>query len=335
MKRIGNLWPQVTSFENVLCAALAAASGKKARPDVARFLLNLETEVASLRRELLDGSYQPGPYTTFTVREPKKRLISAAAFRDRVAHHALTRVLEPVFEPRFSPCSWACRKGKGAHLAVEYAGDAAREYPWVLKCDIKKYFASIDHQILNDLLARKVKCPQTLHLAGRIIDGSNPQEDTAFYFPGDDLFTPFQRRRGLPLGNQTSQFFANLYLDPLDQYITRELRAPAYARYVDDFLLFGSSREELKDTLVLIRAKLDTLRLLLHPHKSRVHPVRRGVTFLGWRIFPSHRRLASANVARFQRRMRQLTGLLEARPAIMGWVGHASAYRPASMSGSS
>ena len=196
MKRAANLWPQLTSFENLLASAQAAAAGKRSRPDVAAFLLDLEPNLVRLQRELLDGTYRPGPYRTFEIREPKPRLISAAPFRDRVVHHALTRILNPVFEKRFSPFSFACREGKGTHAALSVAEAACARYTHVLKCDIRKYFASIDHQILKTKLAGAVKCRQTLALAGLIIDGSNPQEDVHFLFPGDDLFTPFE----LPMG---------------------------------------------------------------------------------------------------------------------------------------
>jgi RNA-directed DNA polymerase len=224
VKRAGNLWPDLSSFVNLLTAAKRAAAGKRRRADVAAFALNLEGELVQLRRELLDGSYQPGPYRSFQVMDPKPRLISAAPFRDRVVHHALTQVLEPIFERRFSKDSFACRQGFGTHRALAQARDGARRCSYVLKCDVKKYFASVDHEILSGLLARAVKCRDTLELAAKIIDASNPQEEAISYFPGDDLFTPFERRRGLPLGNQTSQFFANVYLNPLDQIVNRELR---------------------------------------------------------------------------------------------------------------
>ena len=224
MKRAGKLWPHLISFPNLLVAARRAAAGKRTRPDVARFLMNLEWELIGLQRELRDGSYEPGRYRTFEIHEPKPRLISAAPFRDRVVHHAVTQVLEPIFEKRFSQDSFACRKGLGTHRAIAKAKQGMRRYRFVLKCDIRKYFPSIDHDILKGQLAAAVKCRRVLDLAGRIIDGSNPQELVNSYFPGDDLFAPFERRRGLPLGNQTSQFFANVYLDPLDQRISRELR---------------------------------------------------------------------------------------------------------------
>ncbi len=285
-----------------------------------------------LRRELLDGTYRPGPYHSFTIVDPKPRRISAAPFRDRVVHHAFTRVVEPRFERRFSPHSFACRKGLGVHKALEVAREGARRYPYVLKCDVRKYFASLDHEILMSKLRRAVKCGPTLALAAAIIAGSNPQEEMNAYFPGDDLFTPFERRRGLPLGNQTSQFFANVYLDGLDQRICRELRPAAYARYVDDLVLFSDSKDDLRGWLDDIRGCLARDRLLLHPGKSRIHHCGDGLTFLGWRIFPSHMRLVRPNVVRFGRRMKGLQrdwegGALEwasVHQSVRAWIGHAA-----------
>ena len=332
MKRIGNLWPQLISFPNLLTAAERAAEGKRKRPDVAAFLMNLECELFQLQRELRYDSYEPGPYRTFTIHEPKPRLISAAPFRDRVIHHALTQILEPIFERRFSKDSFACRKGLGTHRALARAREGARKHPYALKCDVRKYFPSIDHQILKDLLARAVKCRPTLQLASRIVDGSNAQEEILLYFPGDDLFTPHERRRGLPLGNQTSQFFANVYLNPLDHLVNRELRPAVYVRYVDDFLLFGDSKDELEDRLERIQPLLGRLRLELHTRKSRVYRTKDGVTFLGWRVFPDHIRLVRDNVVRFRRRLRRLCAeyeqgvwewnQIDAR--VRAWMAHAA-----------
>lgn len=230
MKRAGNLWIQVTSWENLIESARLAARGKRRRPDVARFLHDAEFHLCRLQRELEEGSYRPAGYRTFWIYDPKPRQISAASFRDRVVHHALTRVLEPVFEPRFAAHSFASRKGFGQHRALGLARGACRRYRYVLKCDIRKYFPSIDHAILKELIARAVKCRRTLELAGLIIDRSNEQEEIVKYFPADSLFTPFERRRGLPIGNQTSQFFANVYLNPLDHFVLRELGPAMYLR---------------------------------------------------------------------------------------------------------
>jgi len=279
MKRAGGLWPRLTCWDNLFTAAHTAASCKRSRPDVAAYLLDLENAVARLRRALLNDTYQPGDYRTFRIYEPKQRTISAAPFRDRVVHHALTQIIEPVFEKRFTTRSFASRAGYGTHRGVTLAIHAAREHPYALQCDISKYFPSIDHGILKQKLRRALKCKPTLALADRIIDCSNAQEPVLRYYPGDTLFTPHERRRGLPLGNQTSQFFANVYLDSLDHFVLRELKPAEYARYVDDFILFGDSKDRLHQMKADIIEHLDTVRLTLHPGKSRIHRTQDGITF--------------------------------------------------------
>ncbi len=325
------LWTELTSLRNLFDAAARAAQGKKSRPDAAAFLANLEPELFRLQRQLIGCSYRPGPYRTFRIVDPKPRLISAAPFRDRVVHHALTNIVEPVFERRFIPYSFACRTGFGTHKAIAHARRACARYSCVLKLDVQKYFASIDHRILLDLLARPIHCPDTLRLIQLIIASSNPQEEALHYFPGDTLFTPHERRRGLPLGNQTSQFFANVYLNPMDHMIVRNLRPGAYARYVDDFLLFSDSQERLHEMHCQIQEFLCRFRLTLHPGKSRIHRCRDGFPFLGFRLFPTHARLLRPNVVRFRRRLRRLhadyhagiVGMETVRQSVRAWIGHA------------
>lgn len=332
MKRTGNLWPLVTSWDNLTEAVRLAGRGKRKRRDVARFLHELEPELCSLQRELEDGSYRPAAYRTFWIRDPKPRQISAALFRDRVVHHALTRVLEPVFEPRFIQYSFASRKGFGQHRALRLAREACARYRYVLKCDIRKYFPSIDHEILKDLIARAIKCRRTLELAGRIIDGSNGQEEVIQYYAGDTLFTPFERRRGLPIGNQTSQFFANVYLNPLGHFVLRELRPGLYLRYVDDFVLFGDDKKDLARMAERIREFLQGLRLSPHERKTRVYRCDEGLTLLGWRILPGRMRLARSNVVRMRRRLKLMAGLFHAgkigidemHQRVAAWIGHAA-----------
>ena len=337
MKRIGNLWPQLTSFGNLLGAADAAAAGKSKRPDVAAFLLNMEWELLSLQRELTSGEYRTGPYRTFTIRDPKPRRISAAPFRDRVVHHALTRVLEPIFERRFSNNSFACRTGLGTHKALERARDGVCRCAYVLKCDVRKYFASIDHGILNAQLARTIKCGQTLDLAALIIAGFDPEEsgaeeDVIRYYPGDDLFSPYERRRGLPLGNQTSQFFANVYLNAMDRLIDERLKPDVYARYVDDFVLFSDSKTRLREMRHAVVEFMESVRLEIHRGKSRIYRCVDGLTFLGWRIFPDRTRLIRGNVVRFRQRMKEMQAAYssgrmtwdDVDQRVQAWIGHAS-----------
>lgn len=331
MKRYGNLWPRLISFENLLRAAEKACLGKRFRPEVARFHYDLERQLWRLHDQLRNKSYRPGPYRSFYVHVPKKRLISAAPYRDRVVHHALTRILEPIFERVFIHDSYACRKGKGTHAAVNRCQQVARQFRYVLKADIRKFFPSMDHEILQSLVARKIKDPDVLWLNGLIINHSNPQEQVQDWFKGDDLFTPSERRRGIPIGNQTSQFYANVYLDPLDHFVKERLRMKGYVRYVDDFLLFADDKRELAAARDQIGRFLVGLRLRLHPRKNVVFPVSEGIRFLGYRVFPTHRLLAKENVWNFLRRVRKIqssyragmTTAPEIRQRLMSWSGHA------------
>lgn len=322
MKRIGGLWDHLTSFSNLLAAFRQARRGKRHLPNVAAFEFNLEPELFRLQRELLDRSYTPGDFAMFQILEPKPRLISAAPFRDRVVHHALCRVLEPIYERRFIHDSYACRKGKGTHAAVDRFQHFARQHRHVLKCDVSKYFPSIDHGILKDLIARKIKDREVLRLVGIFIDHSNEQES----LPPDELW-PVDRRRGLPLGNQTSQFFANIYLDPFDHAVKQTLGARCYLRYVDDFAIFDDDASRLMEVGEECRTGLAALRLRLHPRKAVISRVEDGTRFLGYRVFPTHRLLPRDNVTRMLRRLRKFRETLdevETRRRIAGWMGHAS-----------
>ena len=227
-----DLFDAIASFPALHAAALRAATGKRGKPGVAAFLANLETEVLRLERELRSGRYRPGRYKRIEVFDPKHRIVSAAPFRDRVVHHAFCGVCEPLFERGFIQDSYANRKGKGTHRAVARYERFRDRHRHVLRCDVYRYFPAIDHALLKRDLRRRIACPRTLALADRIIDGSNPQEPVHLYYPGDDLFTPFERRRGLPIGNLTSQFCANLYLDGLNHFVKEVLRAKGYLRYV-------------------------------------------------------------------------------------------------------
>jgi hypothetical protein len=220
---------------------------------------------------------------------------------------------------------------KGTHAAANRFTHYCRRFDYVLKADIRKYFPSIDHEILYRLLTRKLKDRKVLRLLKRIIDGSNPQEPVPHYFPGDDLFTPHERRRGLPIGNLTSQFFSNVYLNGFDHFVKEVLRIPGYVRYCDDFALFADDKEELWTAKSAAEEYLAGLRLKLHPGKCYLQPVTVGTTFLGYRIFPDHRLLAPGAGRRFQRRLKKLQaryargeiGLTNVRQSVHGWLGHA------------
>ncbi len=332
MKRHGGLWPRLLSFGNLLAAARKASRGKRDRPDVVAFWFDLEGNLCRLQDELSSRQYEPGPYRTFPIVRPKPRLISAAPFRDRVVHHALCNVLLSVYEPAFVADSYACRAGKGTHAAVRRFTDFARRHRFVLQCDVSKFFPSIDHQILKGIVARKIKDANVLWLVNRIIDHSNEQEPVAAWFPGDDLFSPVERRRGLPLGNQTSQVLANVYLDPFDHWVKETLRVRGYLRYADDFVIFGDDPGVLAGQRAECREWLTRLRLRLHPRKAVISRVEDGTRWLGYRVFPTHRWLPRRNVVGMQRRLRRLqreyaAGRIDAeavRRSLAGWLGHAS-----------
>lgn len=331
MKRHGDLFTRLVSFENLLGAAQAARRGKRFKSNVARFDFDVEQELLALRQELLTQTYRPGPYRTFTIREPKARLISAAPYRDRVLHHALCRVIEPIFDRTFIKDSYACRVGKGTHRAVEEFTRHARRYRYVLKCDIAKYFPSIDHEILVSLMARKIKDPRVLWLIRTIIDASNQQEFVCHYYAGDDLYAPIARLKGIPIGNLTSQFFSNVYLDGFDHFVKEELRCSAYLRYCDDFVVFGDDKRPLWAIKAAMGDYLGGLRLTLHPRKCQVLPTRDGVDFLGYRVFPTHRRLRATTAKRAIRRLHAkaracVRGVLSVdqwRQSLASWLGHA------------
>ncbi len=326
-----NLYAQICSFENLLQAAKQAAAGKRFRSDVLAFFNDLEGNTLQLLRELQTQTYQPGDYRAFFIYEPKKRLISAAPFRDRIVHHALINVIGPLFERRFIFDSYANRAGKGTHAAIRRLQQFMRQAKYVLKIDLRQYFPSIDHEILKREIRRVIADEEALWLIDKIIDGSNPQVETNWYFPGDDLFTPFERRRGLPIGNLTSQFFANVYLNPFDHFVKEQLRCRFYLRYVDDAVLLDDSPVFLQSLLPRLQARLDDFRLKLYFEKCQIRPARSGQRFLGQIVFPSHRLLAPENVRRFARRMRRLqkkhagrkVGMPEIRQSLMSWLGHA------------
>lgn len=306
MKRYGNLWPQIIDFENLLLAARKAQRGKRFRTNVLAFNYHLEQELLALHQALKQQTYRPGKYTVFQVYAPKPRLISAAPYRDRVVHHALCNIIQPIFERSFIHDSYANRLGFGTHRALRRFTHFARSSRYILQCDVRKYFPSIDHAILKTLIRRKIKCPDTLWLIDTIINGSNEQEPSIEYFPGDTLLTPLERRRGLPIGNLTSQFFANIYLNGFDHFVKRQLKAHKYLRYVDDFALFTDDWQYLSDARSAIENHLATLRLKIHPVKSQLFATYHGANFVGFRVLPDRIRVRSDNLHRARLRFKHL-----------------------------
>ena len=328
-----NLYPDLVRFDHLWQAYRQAARGKRGKAPVATLEMDLEANLLRLQRELAERSYRPGGYRSFHIRDPKHRLVSAAPFRDRVVHHALCNLIEPIFERTFIGDSYANRVGKGTHRALDRAQQLARRFPYVLQCDVREFFPSIDHACLRGILARKLADPDLLWLIDAILDSGTEvlrDEYTPVYFPGDDLFA-LSRPRGLPIGNLTSQFWANVYLNELDQLVKRVLRCPAYVRYVDDLLLFADDKRLLWRWKDAIRDKLAELRLTLHERSSTVYPVATGIPFLGFRVYPDHRRLKRRNGVAFARRLRRYRTAVAAgeldfaafRERVGGWIAHA------------
>lgn len=326
------MFETLASWENLLFAYRAASRGKRRHPNVAAFEHRLEDELAALRRGLIERSYRPGGYTSFYIHEPKRRLISAAPFRDRVIHHALVQMIEPIFERSFVFDSYANRIGKGTHRALDRCQHLARHHRYVLQLDLRQFFPSIDHSVLRGLLALKVHDEGVLWLIDQILASGAGVLDNDYdmvYFPGDDLFA-INRPRGLPIGNLTSQFWANVLLNPVDHFILRELRCSGYVRYVDDLLLFGESKSALWDAKPAVEERLARLRLTSHSG-AHPRPVREGIPFLGFVVWPDRRRLKQRNGMRFRRRLRGLAHALEAgeitreafAASLQGWANHA------------
>jgi len=332
LKTIQKVCNEICSFENLYCAYQNARRGKRYLDYTVQFDRRLEENLLKLSHELKERIYVPGEYRTFWIQEPKPRLISAAPFRDRIVHHALIDVIEPLIDPSFIEDNYACRKGKGTHAAIDQCQRFLRRFPWVLKCDIRKYFPSIDHEILLRQIERKISDPETLWLVRLILESSNEQEPVQMWFSGDDLLAPVERRKGLPIGNLTSQFFANIYLNGLDHYIKHELGCKGYVRYMDDFILFGESKECMHEWRVKVRDYLESLRLKLHLKKQEILPAQNGLSFLGFVLYPNSRRLLKINISSFKlrsrRQIREIAHgrllISDFRNSLVAWIGHAS-----------
>ncbi len=325
-------YKQLCSWENLWFAWKKAAQGKRGKHAAADFEYRLEDNLFDLRHDLIQKQYTPGEYCSFYIHEPKRRLISAAPFRDRVVHHALCQIVGPQFERSFIFDSYANRIGKGTHRALDRAQQFARKYKYVLQCDVKQFFPAIDHAILRKILARKIIDPDILWLIDQILasgDGVLSESYDMHYFPDDDLFAKL-RPRGLPIGNQTSQFWANVYLNPFDHFVKRELGCKAYLRYVDDTLIFADDKRKLWEWRSKIIERLQKFRLIIHERSAQVKPAAEGISFLGFVIYPTHRRLKRRKGIYYRRTLKKLLasyhdGIIsfeQLNASIQGWINH-------------
>lgn len=311
MKSYNNLYSKVCAYENLLSAYVKCKKGKGNKQYARDFDDNLERNLASLQATLLARTWMPKGYTCFYVSDPKLRMINAPTFEDRIVHRALYDVIAPIFEARFIHDSYACRKEKGTHAGIRRLKQFIRSCPgtgYYFKSDIKSYFASIDHAILFSLIQKKISDRDILTLVGKIL---NSYHET----PGV----------GIPLGNLTSQLFANIYLNELDTFVKHTLRCQHYIRYMDDFVLLHSSKEQLWAWRDAIATFLTSLHLQMHPRKLIVAPVRCGIDFLGYVVFRDHIRIRNRNIHRVYERMKLIeNGVYPRDPAasIMSWMGY-------------
>ncbi|OIO75506.1 MAG: hypothetical protein AUJ85_02780 [Elusimicrobia bacterium CG1_02_37_114] len=313
VKTYNNLYERICSFENLLLAARKAQKGKRFRENTARFNFNLEKELLKLQKEVVSQTYKPGRYKQFIVYESKKRIISAAPYRDRVVHHALCNVIEPILEKSFIYDTYANRKEKGTHKAILCFQDFCRRNKYVLKCDIVKYFDTINRGILFNIISGKIKDEKVLWLVQKILNSTNNEY-------------------GIPIGNLTSQFFANLYLDGFDHFVKEQLRCKYYIRYVDDFVILDNDKSRLCEIKSEILKYLDGIKLQIHPDKTHVFSVGQGTDFLGFKIFPTHRLLKKENFFYFRRKLVKLRNLYRKKViniqkisnSILSWIAHVS-----------
>lgn len=328
MRTYNNLYSQVYDFDNLYRSYLNARKCKRFKSYVLDFSWDVESELLKLQADLQNKTYSHGEYYDFTLYDAKKREIKAAPFRDRVVHHSLCNIIEPIIDRSFIYDSYACRKGKGTHRAVKRLDQFIRssESLWgeggvyVLKGDISKYFNSIDHSILKKILARKFKDADLAWLMEQVVDSSSD------YSWGRDLFD--YRKVSIPIGNLTSQLFANLYLNEFDQFVKHKLRVRYYLRYMDDFLVLSDEKAFLHDLEVVFRGFLrDELKLELHPKKVNVFPVESGVGFLGYVVYRDYKRIRGSTVKRFLRKLEGKEGD-ERYASLRSWLSFAKLVGP-------
>ena len=301
MRRTASLFEDIVEWKNFRLAYYKARRGKRASRDVMEYSHRLDSNLDQMADELRGGTFSVGRFHQFVIHDPKERTITAPCFAERVLHHAIMNVCEPVFEKSLIYDTYACRAGRGREAAVQRAQTFAHRYPFFLKLDVRKYFDSISHSILLTRLDRLFKDERLMGLFARILQG----------FQGD-------RGRGLPIGSLTSQHFANYYLAWFDRYVKETLRVKGYVRYMDDSLLWGPSSRAMKDILDRCREFLGSeLQLEFKPHPY-INRSQHGVDFLGSRVLPDHVCLNRRSRVRFAHKMAKLeesflAGLIDER----------------------
>ncbi len=332
MKTYNKLYEKLYSENNLISAFKKARKGKRKKNYVINFQYNSDKNIKLLKKDLKLKIYNPSRLKKFIIRDPKTRTIQSSIFRDRIVHHAIINLIQPIYEKRFIYDSFASRKFKGTHLAVKrfeyfvkkvssngrkikkpFNNNSIKGY--VLKADVKHFFDTIDHEVLINILRKKIKDEDFIGLIKIVLN---------------NFETP--KGKGLPLGNYTSQFFANVYLNNLDYFIKHRLRAKYYIRYVDDFVILHKDKKVLSEFKSKIEKYLKNLRLELHPNKSEIHALRNGVNFLGYRIFYHYKLLRKRNINYFLRRIKKKVNLYRSglikkehlESFLLGWGGYSN-----------
>lgn len=296
--QLSHKFEDIISVDNLLSAWREFSRGKRKRRDVQEFSLNLMDNILELNQDLKSLTYKHGGYQAFKINDPKPRDIHKASVRDRLSHHAIYRILYPFFDKTFAADSYSCRLNKGTHKAVNrfraFAWKASKNNTktcWVLKCDIRKFFANIDHNILLNLLREYIPDENIIKLLENVILSFSSEKG---------------KNTGLPLGNLTSQLFVNIYMNKFDQFIKRKLKIKFYIRYADDFVIFSGDRKQLENLIETIREFLrDKLKLQLHPNKVFIKTVASGVDFLGMINFLDYRILRTKTKRRMLKKINQ------------------------------
>jgi len=316
MKSYNNLYSEIISLKNLILAYKKARKGKTKRKYVKEFEENLAYNLNVLYDELKNQTYNPEPLKTFILRDPKTRIISKSAFRDRIVHHALCNIIEPLFDRNFIYDSCANRKDKGTLFALNRFNIFQRKVThnlskeaFCLKADIKHYFQEVDRDILLNIIKRKIKCSKTIQLIKYILYN-------------------FDNSKGMPLGNLTSQFFANVYLNELDYFVKHTLRAKYYIRYVDDFVILHNSKLQLEIWKIGIdRFLREILKIELHPQKSKIVNLSNCVDFVGFRSFYHFRLLRKRNIRKILYKLKQIkrNRIIEEKfmESLNGWLAYA------------
>lgn len=323
MKTYTNLFEDIVSLPNLYSAYCSARKGKKNK-DFLEFEKNLNENLWNLHIELLTLEYKSSGYTIFYVQDYKTRKILAPKFKDHILHHAIYNYLEPIYEKHFIYDSFACRKNKGTHFGSKRLNYFIRKHPeddYFIKFDVSKYFYSIDHYKLKEILAKRIKDEKLLFILGKVID-SNFEEELPAHIPNPDVSS---QEKGIPIGNLLSQLFANIYLNELDQFVKHELKIKHYVRYVDDFIILEKDKQKIKEIISKIKKFLaEELCLTLKDEKIHINKIKFGVDFIGYVSFKRIVRVRSRNYRRFKKKFKQTRELDKLINSFTSYFSHLS-----------